>query len=338
MPQVATCAHLLWLRKADCASPHWLLCSPARCLLLFRHPCAPAQEQMALHAIGAHTSSYRPVSCIDLGAVMLGSGKGCADADSVLFESLRLACTSEFPPRSLCEEETFGQPEVQTDSGGQPDSGGLCSSAPDLPERFVYIQAALFPPEVGQPSSVPQQPVAAEAVAVVPAYVPPTACAAGGKGSALVGAAACGQAAFKTYAPAKVGAVGGGTSRAPQGTSKSVSKASAALDVGKCRPYWPAYSEAGHPVPPAAGGLPVIRPTAAAPPPKASSCTAAARALPEPTALPPPPATELGAQSWDEDVLPTRAPAADAASTSWGGMSVGSSRNSAVLKVSFCFG
>lgn len=288
---------------------------------------------MALHAIGAHNSSYRPVSRIDLAAAMLGGAKGCSDAEGVLFESLRLACTGDFPTRSVREEKTFKQPGAETDSGGQPDAGGLHSSAPDLPEGFRDIQAALFPPEVGQPCVVPQQPVAAVGAAVVSAYAPHMAGAAGGGASAPVRAALCGQPAVKTYAPISAGGVGAASPWAPQGTKRSASVANAALNVVKCRPYWPAYSEVGHPVPAAAGGLPIIRPSAAAPHPRSLPCTAAAHAPPAPSA-PPLPLAESDGNSWDADVPPKPGPAADAASASWGGTSVGSSHSSPRLKVS----
>ena len=288
---------------------------------------------MALHAIGAHNSSYCPFSRSDVAAAMLGGGKGCSDADSILFESLRLACTGDFPARSLREEKTFERPGAAADSGGQLDSGGLRSSAPDLPGGFKGIQAALFPPEVGQPCVVPQQPVAAVGAAAVSAYAPPMAGAAGRGASAPVRAAA--KPAAKTYAPASVAGVGAASPWAPKGTRKNVSVANAALNVIKCRPYWPAYSEVGRPVPAAAGDLPIIRPSARpAPHPRPLPCTPAAHAPAAPSAPPLPLAAESDGKSWDADVPPKPAPAADAASASWGGTSVGSSHSSARLKVS----
>ena len=273
---------------------------------------------MALRTIGAHNSSYRPASRIDLDAVMLGGGRGCSDADSVLFECLRLACTSGFPTGSVREETTVGQPGTGADSGGRPDSGGLRSRAPDLPNSHIDIQAALFPPEVGRPTVVPRQPAAAVGAAVVSAYAPPLAGAAGGEGSAPGGAA------DKTYAPASGGSA---SPWAPQGTSSHVSVASAAPNVVKCRPYWPAYSETGHIVSAVAGGLPIIRPSA--PHPNPLPDTAAV-----PSAPPPPPATELHGKSWDVDAPTKPAPAADATSAGWGGTSAGSSHSSVHLKVS----
>ena len=287
---------------------------------------------MALHAIGAHNSSYCPFSRSDVAAAMLGGGKGCSDADSILFESLRLACTGDFPARSLREEKTFERPGAATDSGGQLDSGGLRSSVPDLPRGFKDIQAALFPPEVGQPCVVPQQPVAAVGAAAVSAYAPPMAGAVGRGASAPVRAAA--KPAVKTYAPASVGGVGAASPWAPQGTRKEVSVANAALNVVKCRPYWPAYSEVGHPLSAAAGSLPIIRPSAAGPRPRPLPYTAAAHAPPAPSALPLPLAAESDGKSWDADVPPKPATAADAASASWGGSYVASSHSSARLKVS----
>ena len=287
---------------------------------------------MALHVIGAHNSSYIPFSRSDAAAVMLDGGKGCSDADSVLFDSLRLACTGDFPTRSLREEKTIKQRRAGSDSGSQPDRGGLRSSAPDLPGGCMGIQAALFPPEVGQPCVVPQQPVAAVGAAVVSAYAPPMAGAAGGGASAPVRAAA--KPAVKTYVPASVGAAGAASPWAPQGTRKNVSVANAALKVIKCRPYWPAYSEVGGPVPAAAGGLPIIRPSAAAPRPRPLPCPAAAApAIPARSAPPLPLAAELDGKSWDADAPAKPAPAADAASASWGGTSVASSHSSARLKV-----
>lgn len=288
---------------------------------------------MALHVIGAHNGSYCPFSRSDVAAAMLGGGKGCPDADSVLYESLRLACADDFPTRSLREKETFEQPGAESDSGGQPDSGGLCSSAPDLPEGFRDIQAALFPPEVGQPCAENQQPAAAVGAAVVSAYVPPMPGAAGRGTPAPVGAAA--KPIVKKYAPARVGGVGAASPWAPQGTNKKASAANAAPKLIKCRPYWPAYSEAGRPVPAAAGGLPIIRPSAAASHPRPLPYPAAAHAPPAPSAPPPPPprAAEPDDRSWDADAPPKPAPAADTVSASWGGTSVGSSHSSSRLKV-----